>query len=201
MFSFKATENLLDSLLINTEPRYIRNGFLNFDRIKMETCHNTFTVKLCSGGITLAVAEVTPWAEADTVELVVHEGSIKIFLEDVPEQDDKKDIMNLSKIAREELKEERRRESINAYKEKLRNRKSFWHKIFPFTIRIEKEEMMAPTIIEQAKQELKEELMKDAKERLKIKMKQLHSAELIVSNIRRELADLELEISDKIDAL
>lgn len=60
---------------------------------------------------------------------------------------------------------------------------------------------MAPTIIEQAKQELKEELMKDAKERLKIKMKQLHSAELIVSNIRRELADLELEISDKIDAL
>ena len=156
MFSFKATENLLDSLLIDTEPRYIRNGFLNFDRIKMETCHNTFTVKLCSGGITLAVAEVTPWAEADTVELVVHEGSIKIFLEDVPEQDDKKDIMNLSKIAREELREERRRESINAYKEKLRNRKSFWHKIFPFTIRIERRKVMAPTIIEQAKQELLE---------------------------------------------
>lgn len=100
MFSFKATENLLNSMLINTEPRYIRNGFLNFDRIKMETCHNTFTVKLCSGGITLAVAEVTPWAEADTVELVVHEGSIKIFLKDVPEQ-----------------KEERRRESRGPHQE------------------------------------------------------------------------------------
>lgn len=57
------------------------------------------------------------------------------------------------------------------------------------------------TIFEQAKDELKEELMKDAKEKLKSKMKQLHSAELVVANVKRELADLELEISDKINAI
>lgn len=68
-----------------------------------------------------------------------------------------------------------------------------------------KEEMMAEenkkTIAEQAKDEMKEELLADGKNRLKAKMCSLYNAKQVVSNLERELADLELEISDKINAL
>lgn len=57
------------------------------------------------------------------------------------------------------------------------------------------------TIAEQAKDEMKEELLADSKNRLKAKMRSLYNAKQVVTNLERELADLELEISDKINAL
>jgi flagellar motility protein MotE (MotC chaperone) len=56
-------------------------------------------------------------------------------------------------------------------------------------------------IVQSAKDELREELLKEAKEKLKSKMKQRHLAKQTLDNIDRELADLELEIKDKINAL
>ncbi len=56
-------------------------------------------------------------------------------------------------------------------------------------------------IVQSAKDELREELLKEAKEKLKAKMKQRHLAKQTLDNIDRELADLELEIKDKINAL
>ncbi len=50
------------------------------------------------------------------------------------EKDDK-DIIGLAK---KELQEELNREKINAIKNILRNKKSFWQKIFPFKITIER---------------------------------------------------------------
>lgn len=65
-----------------------------------------------------------------------------------------------------------------------------------------KEEMMVDkTIVELAKDELKADLVKEAKEKLKSKMKSLHAAKQVVANLERELADLENEISDKMDAI
>jgi len=41
-------------------------------------------------------------------------------------------------LASKEFKEEIAREKINAMKEKLRNKKTFWQKLFPFKITIER---------------------------------------------------------------
>ena len=48
---------------------------------------------------------------------------------------DDKEIIDLAK---RELEEEVTREKINAMKEKLRNKKSLWQKLFPFKITIER---------------------------------------------------------------
>lgn len=48
---------------------------------------------------------------------------------------DDKEIINL---ARRELEEELTRGKINAMKEKLRSKKTFWQKLFPFKITIER---------------------------------------------------------------
>jgi len=40
----------------------------------------------------------------------------------------------IEKIARNEIEQEDRRNAINAMKKKLREKKSFWDMIFPFTI-------------------------------------------------------------------
>lgn len=45
-----------------------------------------------------------------------------------------------------------------------------------------------------AKEELNAEIQKEAVKKLKNKLKQLHDAKVIVSNLERELADLEREI-------
>ena len=45
-----------------------------------------------------------------------------------------------------------------------------------------------------AKEELNAEIQKEAIKKLKTKMKQLHDAEVIVANLKRELADLEKEV-------
>lgn len=137
MTTFRATPELLNSLLTGIGPNYIKDGFLSFDRIKMETRDKTCTVKLYLEGVSLAVAEISTWAEEDTVEVVIEEGVMKVFLDD-PELAGKKDIINISRIAREELERERRRDAIDAYKETLKSRKPLWTKIFPWTIRIER---------------------------------------------------------------
>lgn len=49
---------------------------------------------------------------------------------------DDKEIIDLAKRELEE--EEVTREKINAMKEKLRNKKSLWQKLFPFKITIER---------------------------------------------------------------
>lgn len=43
-----------------------------------------------------------------------------------------------------------------------------------------------------AKREVAEEMAKKGVEKLKIKYRELHAAETVVSNIKREIADLEL---------
>lgn len=52
------------------------------------------------------------------------------------------DIEQVKKQALKEIAEEDFRDAVNKYKEKLRNKKSLWHKIFPYKIiiirRIEK---------------------------------------------------------------
>ena len=44
------------------------------------------------------------------------------------------DIEEIKKEAEKELQEERRRELIDFYKEKLRHKKSLWDKIFPYKL-------------------------------------------------------------------
>lgn len=61
MTTFRATPELLNSLLTGIGPNYIKDGFLSFDRIKMETRDKTCTVKLYLEGVSLAVAEISPW--------------------------------------------------------------------------------------------------------------------------------------------
>lgn len=51
------------------------------------------------------------------------------------------------------------------------------------------------SIREQAEKEVAEEKQKAAKEKIKIKLKELDKAELVVRNIKRELDDLIIEIS------
>lgn len=51
------------------------------------------------------------------------------------------------------------------------------------------------TLREQAEKEVAEEKQKAAKEKIKIKLKELDKAELVVRNIKRELDDLMIEIS------
>lgn len=48
---------------------------------------------------------------------------------------------------------------------------------------------------EQAEKEVAEEKAKAAKEKIKTKLKELDKAELIVRNIKRELEDLMIEVS------
>lgn len=50
---------------------------------------------------------------------------------------------------------------------------------------------------EQAVQELNEEREKEAKERLKSKLKELNKAQMAVKNIEREIEDLEDELFQK----
>ena len=44
------------------------------------------------------------------------------------------DIEEIKKEAEKELKEEQRRELIDYYKEKFRNKRNLWDKIFPYKI-------------------------------------------------------------------
>jgi len=51
------------------------------------------------------------------------------------------------------------------------------------------------TAVQRAKREFAEEKMKESVRKLKAKFKELDSAETVVANIRREIADLEEAIS------
>lgn len=53
------------------------------------------------------------------------------------------------------------------------------------------------TLHEQAEKEVAEEKAKAAKEKIKVKLKDLDKAKLVVRNIERELEDLMIEISSK----
>jgi hypothetical protein len=44
----------------------------------------------------------------------------------------------LMRLAEQEVDAEIERKRIDAYKEQIRTRRSFWHKIFPFKITIER---------------------------------------------------------------
>jgi hypothetical protein len=55
--------------------------------------------------------------------------------------------------------------------------------------------MDAKTIKEQAKQEFEEERSKEAKEKIKKKLRELAAAKKVVTNIEREIEDLEDELS------
>ena len=44
------------------------------------------------------------------------------------------DTAEIKKIAEAELNEEKQREEIEKIKVKLRNKKSFWHKVMPFKV-------------------------------------------------------------------
>lgn len=46
-----------------------------------------------------------------------------------------------------------------------------------------------------AQEEYREEKMKDATSKIKVKMKELDNAKLIVRNLERELQDLEIELT------
>jgi hypothetical protein len=59
----------------------------------------------------------------------------------------------------------------------------------------------AKSVAEMAREELKAELMKESKEKLKSKMRELHRAQQMLDNIKRELQDLEEQLTDKIDAI
>lgn len=53
----------------------------------------------------------------------------------------------------------------------------------------------AKSLREQAEEEVAQEKAKAAKEKIKIKLKELDKAKLIVRNIERELEDLMVEVS------
>lgn len=52
-------------------------------------------------------------------------------------------------------------------------------------------------LMEEAKEELRVEFKKEAKVRIKEKLTQIHKAEQVLANLRRELEELEMELSDK----
>ncbi len=51
------------------------------------------------------------------------------------------DIEDVKKQAKEELKVESFRKQVEAYKEKLRNKKTIWDRIFPYKVIILKKEL------------------------------------------------------------
>lgn len=57
------------------------------------------------------------------------------------------------------------------------------------------------TIKEQAQAELSEELVKELRDKLKKKLKESYLAKQVVSNLDREIQDLELEISHKLEGI
>jgi ATP-dependent Lon protease len=57
------------------------------------------------------------------------------------------------------------------------------------------------TIKEMAREELEKELVGEQKEKLKRKLKEKYLAEQVVKNLNREIEDLELEISHKLEGI
>lgn len=53
------------------------------------------------------------------------------------------------------------------------------------------------TLMDEAREELQAEFKKDAKGKIKDKLHQIHKAEQVVNNLKRELEDLEMELCDK----
>lgn len=56
-------------------------------------------------------------------------------------------------------------------------------------------------IKEQAAEELRDEIVKAAKDRMKTKLRDLHKARQVVANLEREVEDLEAEIQVQINEL
>lgn len=67
----------------------------------------------------------------------------------------------------------------------------------PGTIPVPREETVSD-IFTEAKNEVLEEIREDAKRRIKRKMKELNAAEKVVANIKREIEELKLEISQEL---
>jgi Sec-independent protein translocase protein TatA len=55
---------------------------------------------------------------------------------------------------------------------------------------------LVDALFQEASEESQEARLKDAKERIKAKLRQLQSARLVVANIEREIEDLKLELKD-----
>lgn len=54
------------------------------------------------------------------------------------------------------------------------------------------------SIFEEAKTEVLKEIRTNAKEKIKRKLKELNQAERVVANVKREIRELELEISQEL---
>ena len=50
------------------------------------------------------------------------------------------DLDNIKKQAQQELEQERHRDAVKKYKEKLKNKKSIWDRIFPYKLIVIKKE-------------------------------------------------------------
>lgn len=57
------------------------------------------------------------------------------------------------------------------------------------------------TLKEMAREELEIEIVKEQKEKLKRKLKEVYLAKQVVENLEREISDLELEIEHKLKGL
>lgn len=57
--------------------------------------------------------------------------------------------------------------------------------------------MAIKELMDEARKELREEFKKEAKGKIKEKLHQIQKAEQVLSNLRRELEDTEMELSDK----
>lgn len=57
------------------------------------------------------------------------------------------------------------------------------------------------SIKDMAREELEKELVGEQKDKLKRKMKELYLAKQVVSNLEREIEDLELEIEHKLQGI
>ena len=103
----------------------------------------------------------------------------------------------VARMAREELRAERFRAAVEEEKARLRTKRSFWDRLFPFHITITRKVMIdIKAVKEQARKEVVEERTKAAVTALKRKLNDLANAQQVVANLQREVADLEASIAD-----
>lgn len=61
------------------------------------------------------------------------------------------------------------------------------------------ENITAQSIMDEARQELRKDAIKDATRKMKTKLRELSDAKRIVRNLEREVEDLQLEITHDLD--
>lgn len=108
------------------------------------------------------------------------------------------DVEAVREQAEAEYKAVLHREDVDKYKEKLRFRRNFPRQDIPLAPpnREERQMLDVNKVKEEAEREHREEAMKVAKEKLKLKFRERDKAKQVVANIEREIEDLYAHIGD-----